>query len=74
MFDGHNAYCPERNQEEDERMTRYKAVRAFQNNGPDYWLIFCGTKTFGADPIARCDNVEDAHLIVNALNLLENES
>ena len=49
----------------------YKVVRAFQNNGPDYWLIYQGVKTFGADPVATCNNEEDARKIVKALNNLE---
>lgn len=55
-------------------MIRYKSIQAFQNNGPNYWLVFKGDKVFGADPIARCDKAEDAQLIVNALNLWEEES
>ena len=51
-------------------MASFHAVRAFQNNGPDYWLIYAGTRTFGADPIAQCDNFENARLIVDALNAL----
>lgn len=51
-------------------MPSFKAVKAFQNNGPDYWLIYEGTRTFGADPIATCDNPENARLIVDALNAL----
>lgn len=47
---------------------QYKAIRAFQNNGPDYWLIYRGVSTFGHDPICTCYNEEEATRIVNALN------
>ena len=47
---------------------QYKAIRAFQNNRPDYWLIYRGRKTFGADPICSCNTEEEARLIVAALN------
>ena len=49
-------------------MQTLKAVRAFQNNGPDYWIIYEGKQTFGADPVARCDSEERAALIVQAVN------
>ena len=52
-------------------MQTLKAVRAFQNNGPDYWVIYEGKKTFGADPIAHCDNEANAALIVKAVNTHE---
>jgi hypothetical protein len=48
---------------------KYKMLRAFQNNGPCYWLIFEGVKVFGANPIASCDREEDAKKIVDALNV-----
>jgi len=50
------------------RPGEWRVVRAFQDNGPDYWLIFEGNKTFGADPIARCDQQERAEQIVREHN------
>ncbi len=47
---------------------QYKTIRAFQNNGPDYWLIYRGVRTFGADPICSCNTEADARLIVESLN------
>jgi len=46
----------------------YKYLRAVQENGPDYFLIYEGVKVFGASPIARCDKEEEAKRIVGALN------
>lgn len=43
---------------------QWRAVRAFQNNGPDYWLIFEGKNTFGADPIASIPDEGNARAIV----------
>lgn len=50
---------------------RYKYLRAVQENGPDYFLIYEGVKVFGATPIARCEKEADAKLIVDALNVEE---
>lgn len=47
---------------------RYKYLRAVQENGPDYFLIYEGVRVFGAAPIARCDKEEEAKRIVGALN------
>ena len=52
-------------------MQTLKAVRAFQNNWPDYWIIYEGKQTFGADPVARCDSEEHAAPIVHAVNTLD---
>lgn len=49
-------------------LMRFKAVRCFQHNGASYWLIFEGPRTFGADPLARCDHEEHALQIAAALN------
>lgn len=46
----------------------YKAVRALQNNGPDYWLIYQGRRTFGADPLAQVGDECTADFIVRAVN------
>lgn len=53
---------------------RYKYLRAFQENGPDYFLIYEGVKVFKATPIARCEKEEHAVRIVNALNFHAEES
>jgi len=47
---------------------QWRVVRAFQDNGPIYWLIFGRKKTFEADPIAKCDNRKDAERIVREHN------
>jgi hypothetical protein len=49
----------------------YRYVRALQNNGPNYFLVFRGAKTFGAVPVCSCDYEEEAERIVNALNKAE---
>ncbi len=50
---------------------QWKCVRAFENNAPDYWLVYEGKQTFGADPIARCSTQESAERIVRAHNSFE---
>jgi len=50
----------------------WRAVRAVQNNAPDYWLVFEGKSTFGADPIARVDNEETARTLVARHNAIVN--
>jgi len=50
----------------------WRAVRAFQNNAPDYWLIFEGKSTFGADPIARVADEETARALIARHNAIVN--
>jgi hypothetical protein len=52
---------------------RVKAIRCFQNNGPDYWNIYDGVKVFGVNPIATCETEEQAKEIVRAINQLREE-
>lgn len=46
----------------------YKYLRAFRNNGPDYWLVFKGKAVYGADPVARYETEDEARLAVDMLN------
>lgn len=47
----------------------WKVSRAFQNNGPDYFVISTGK--WKSPAIATCDNEADAKLIAAAPELLE---
>ncbi len=49
-------------------IAQYKYLRAFQNNGPDYWLIYKGKAVFGANPVARYETEDEARLAVAVLN------
>lgn len=46
----------------------YKYLRAFQNNGPDYWLIYKGKSVYGAAPVARYETEDEARLATALLN------
>lgn len=46
--------------------TIWKAYQAFQNNGPNYWIVT--DKAFGGTVLAKCDTEEAAMQIVRAVN------
>ena len=47
---------------------KWKYVRAFRENMPDYFLIYEGKRTFGADPILSTESETIAQSIVDARN------
>ncbi len=46
-----------------------KAVRAFQDNGPDYWLVTTGK--WRAPAVAKCNTEEEAKRVARAVNCHE---
>lgn len=51
--------------------TTWKAVKAFQNNGPDYWIVT--DKAFRGNLLARCDFQDDAEKVSRAVNAYEKD-
>lgn len=45
---------------------RWRTVRCFQNNGPDYWIVT--ERAWKGRVIARCASEEDAEAIARGLN------